>query len=53
MSHECAVWGEMKHLILVNLLTLPIFMFILPLFLLEGVRELFQESYQISLSFVE
>lgn len=46
MSHGCAVWREMKHLILVNLLILSMFMFIHTLLRLEGVRELFQERSQ-------
>lgn len=49
MSHGCAVGGEMKHLILANLLTLSMFMFIRTLLLLEGVREHFQECSQIPL----
>ena len=49
MSHECAVCREMRRLILTPSLTLSVFMFILTLLLLEGVRELLQECCQIPL----
>lgn len=37
-------WGEMEHLISTNLLTLPIFMFIHTLLLLEAVRKTFSRN---------